>query len=63
LSYYLDLAKKLQARGEGDAAEAIRQLYENKVELEKLVSRISEARDLLIHEKERELHHDKNQSK
>lgn len=52
MSYYLDLAEKLQARGESDAAEAIRQLYGQKAELEKLASRISEARDLLIRENE-----------
>lgn len=48
MSYYLDYAKGLEARGEKEAARIIRELYANKVELEKLVKRTSDARDLLL---------------
>ena len=51
MSYYLDLADKLE-KGETldprEVAQAIRELYQMKQELERMVKIISDARDLLI---------------
>jgi hypothetical protein len=53
VSYYLDFAQSIK-KDNPEAAAVIEELYAAKVELEKTVKRISDARDLLLKEEDQQ---------